>query len=394
MTQYHQINQHLQKIVNSQCFSKSVVLKELLNILVEKSLHGETPKEVEIAFEIFGKSKNLEKEKNIRIYVYNLRKKLKEYYEKEGQNDLVVFTIPKGGYEVNIKTNRSLLFKSYLSKYSLYILGLGLALIITSILIVPQTQRSKTSKAFIWNDIYKSEYPLMVVLGDHYFVNQKNVFGNMSATRFTDINSDSDFQLMLQNSPGVAKDLSKTHQTYINKQGPFAMYKLLTFMGGGKLDINMRYSSELHWEHMKNTNTIFIGSYKTQQILKTVFEEIGIKFEYSGAKVRYTVNDSTIIFNPRSEEFLNKEFASLIHFKTQDNRSVIALMCNTDVGNMATIKYLSIPKNLKALKKQAKQVGSNNFKAVFEVRGRQQTDFEIYLKRIDPITVDINKLWP
>lgn len=394
MTKYHQINQHLQKILNSQCFSKSVVLKELLNILVEKSLHGETPKEVEIAFEIFGKSKTPEKEKNIRIYVYNLRKKLKEYYEKEGQSDLVVFSIPKGGYEVKIKTNRNLLIKSYLSKYSLYILALGLVLTVLSIFLLPHTQRSKVSKSFIWNDIYKSEYPLLIILGDHYFVNQRNVFGNMSATRFTDINSDQDFQNMLDDSPEVAANLSRTRQTYINKQGPFALYKLLTFMGGGDLDINMRYSSELLWEHMKNTNTIFIGSYKTQQILKTVFEEMGIKYEYAGAKVRYTVNDSTIIFNPRSEEFLNKEYASLIHFKTQDNRSVIALMCNTDVGNMATIKYLSVPENLKAIKKRAKQVGSNNFKAVFEVRGRQQTDFEIYLKRIDPISVDIDKLWP
>lgn len=62
-------------------------------------------------------------------------------------------------------------------------------------------------------------------------------------------------------------------------------------------------------------------------------------------------------------------------------------MCDTDIGNVATIKYLSKPENLKLLKQQTKDFPSENFKAIFEVRGKQQTDFKIVLKRIDPIEV-------
>jgi hypothetical protein len=394
MSKYQQINQHLHKIITSQCFSKSVVLKELLKFLVEKSIRGEVPKEVEITYEVFGKSKGAEKEKNIRIYVYNLRKKLKEYYNKEGQNDLVLFSIPKGGYQVEIKSNQKLIIRSKIAKFSPYILGAAILLFILSISMFHQDKRSKIAKSFIWNDIYESEYPLLIVLGDHYFVNQKNVFGSMSSTRFTNINSNDDFDRMLQNYPEIEKDVLKTEQTYINKQGPFGMYKLMTFMAGGGLDINMRYSSELHWEHMKNTNTIYIGSYKSQHILKQIFEEIGIQFDFSGSMVHYTTSDSTFTFNPYSEEFLNKEFASLVHFETEDGRIVLALMCNTDVGNIATIKHLSSPENLKTLKSRVKEFNSNNFKAIFEVRGQQTIDFKINLKRIDPITTDVDKLWP
>ena len=47
----------------------------------------------EIAYEVFGKKQSQDKEVNIRIYVFNLRKKLKEYYEKEGRNDEIIFSI-------------------------------------------------------------------------------------------------------------------------------------------------------------------------------------------------------------------------------------------------------------------------------------------------------------
>lgn len=394
MSKYQQINHHIQKVINSQCFTKSVVLKELFKLLVEQSVKGEELKELEIAYQIFGKHNKSDKEKNIRIYVFNLRKKLKEYYEKEGSNDVILFSIPKGGYEVKITTNRKLYFRSQMARFSPYILGLSIALLVVAALLFQSGARHELTRKYIWKDIYKSEYPLLMVLGDHYFVNQRNVFGRMSATRFTDINTDSDFDRMISQSPQTEKDLQKTGQTYINRQGPFAMYKIMEFLGGGKPTINMRYVSNLEWEHVKNTNTIFIGSYKTQLILKQVFERVGIAYQVNGSKLKYTVNDSTLTYQSRGEEFLNREFVSFTHFKTSDGRIVMSLMCNSDVGNIGAVKYLSIPENLDKLKQLTKKFGHDNFKAVFEVRGNELTDFEMALKRIDPITADIDELWP
>lgn len=393
MSNYQQISKYLTKIKNSQCFSKSVVLKELLAYLVEKSLHGETPKEVEIAYDVFGKSKNSEKEKNIRIYIYNLRKKLKDYYDKEGLEDETVFSIPKGAYELVIKTNLKRTIKSRIGKLSPFLLMISVLILLLSVLL-SGNKRSAISKSFIWNDIYKSDYPLLIVLGDHYFINQKNVFGWMSPTRFVEINSDDDFEEMIEKTPDKADKLEKTDQTYINKQAPFAMHKVMNFLAGNNLQINMRYSSDMKWEYVQDYNTLFIGSYKTQNIFKNIFQELGVSFIFDGSKVAYTANDSTTIFDPRDDKFLNKEFASLIHFRTKDNRTVMALMCNTDVGNIGTIKYLSEINNLKKLKKLTSHFNGDNFKALFEVRGEKQTDFELCLKRIDPITANIDELWP
>lgn len=216
----------------------------------------------------------------------------------------------------------------------------------------------------------------------------------MVPTRFMEINTDADFEEMIKENPEIAGKLGKTDQTYINKQAPYAMYKVMNFLAGNKLPIDMRYASDMKWENVKDHNTLFIGSYKTQNLFKDIFQEIGIEFIFEGSKVSYTVNDSITIFDPRAGDFLSKEFASLIHFRTKDERTVMALMCNTDVGNIGTIKYLSDTRNLKKLKKLTSEFEGDNFKAIFEVRGQKQTDFELHLIRIDPIEANIDELWP
>ncbi|NQU53758.1 MAG: hypothetical protein HQ522_14610 [Bacteroidetes bacterium] len=394
MTSIHQINHNLQKVQNSQCFSKSVVVKELFKYLVEKSINSETPKEFEIAYEVFGNSQNKGKEKNIRIYVHNLRKKLDEYYKNEGAVDQIVFSIPKGGYKVQIHRNRKIIRRSRIASLSPYLLGLSLVVLLLATMVFTSRDRSLITRSYIWEGIYNSQYPLLIILGDHYFINSMNVLGSMTATRLTKINSDEEFNEMLEANPGVKGSFEKTEQTYINKQAPFGLYKVMSFLGGGHNEVNMRYSGNLKWEHLIATNTIFIGSYKTQNILKQIFEKIGITYVVPESKLLYTVKDSTSVYDSSNNDFLDIEYATFIYFKTKDERIAMSLMCKTDIGNVATIKYLSEPENLKELKTLVTDFPTENFKAVFEVSGNDQTDFKILVKRIDPITLNMDEIWP
>lgn len=393
MPKAQQINKHLTKVFHSQCFSKSVVVKELLKYLVEKSLKGEIPKEFEIAYEVFGQKDNQGKEKNIRIYIHNLRKKLNEYYKQEGISDEVILSIPKGAYSVTFSLNKKVIIQNKIAKLSPIILAASLIFLLLSLVIFPSKKRSKVTSSFMWKEIYDSDFPTLIILGDHYFVNTRNALG-MHATRLMNINSEVDFDELVEKNPEIADNFKKTEQTYINQQGPFCLYKVMNTLGGGEVDIDLRYSSNLEWEHLTASNSIFIGSYKTQNILKKAYEKIGVSFNIEHSQLSYSIKDSTFVFNSGSSDFLNLEYATFIYFQTSDKRNVMALMCNTDIGNVASIKYLSEPENLEFLQQQIKDFPSRNFKAVFEVRGKQQTDFKIVLKRIDPIELKIEEVWP
>ena len=92
----------LNKILESQEFSGSERYQKLLRYLVQSTLDKNIPKEVTIAYEVFGIDVNSDSlpESNIRVYVHNLRKKLDSYYAHEGVNDPVRLVIPKGRYKV------------------------------------------------------------------------------------------------------------------------------------------------------------------------------------------------------------------------------------------------------------------------------------------------------
>ena len=92
----------LEKILKSQEFSGSAKYQKLLRYLVESTLAGNVPKEVTIAYEVFGIDVNSETvaDSNIRVYIHNIRKKLDSYYINEGQHDTLKIIIPKGRYKV------------------------------------------------------------------------------------------------------------------------------------------------------------------------------------------------------------------------------------------------------------------------------------------------------
>ena len=99
------------KIIESKSFGRSKTYGNLLKYLVNCTLKNEVPKEVTIATEIFGK-RNFDPSQStlVRVYVYNLRKKLHNYYQREGKEEELKVTIPKGSYKVqlvenNLKTN-------------------------------------------------------------------------------------------------------------------------------------------------------------------------------------------------------------------------------------------------------------------------------------------------
>lgn len=94
-------NKIIAKIISSKSFGQSNTYANLLLFLVASTLEEDIPKETTIASEILGKP-NFDPSQStlVRVYIYNLRKKLSKYYSKEGKEDKIIVQIPKGSYEV------------------------------------------------------------------------------------------------------------------------------------------------------------------------------------------------------------------------------------------------------------------------------------------------------
>src|SRR4030067_1282563 len=114
----------LDKILKSDLFASSQVYQDLLRFLVQSSISNTAPKEFTIATEILHKDTNFDPSQDtiVRVYIYNLRKKLEQYYGHQGKNEQVRIELPKGHYHVQFVRNSRQNYKNLLPRYGLFIL--------------------------------------------------------------------------------------------------------------------------------------------------------------------------------------------------------------------------------------------------------------------------------
>jgi Transcriptional regulatory protein, C terminal. len=390
MADHRKISQTLEKLLNSKTFAKPGIYRDLLNYLVNCSLKGEIPKEQQIALEVFGKKMDQDKEHNVRVYILHLRNKLAEYYQNEGKDDSVILEIPKGKYQVEFRFQTYKSVKHSLEKYSLPLFIAGCLICIFAVALVLNRDKFNQPKQAIWKGFLKPDYPILIVLGDHYFFSDSIGTGKRGLSRDTRINSDEELDAFLKEHPESLGKIRKSKTTYINKQAPIGLFRLMKMFGGGVASVEMKYSSQLKWEDTRNKHVIFIGSIKTLQFLKPTLEKAGLKYDLEHSSFKYQTADSTLFFDNRSENYLNREYSSLIHFCTNDKRKILFLLSDDDLGNIAAMKYLTDEKNSNF----PERFRDLNYKAVFEVKGRESTDFVVNLVRIDPIRENISEIWP
>ncbi|TKG89424.1 helix-turn-helix domain-containing protein [Puteibacter caeruleilacunae] len=394
MKHTNKIKTYCSKIIESHCFAKSVVNKELLRYLVDNTLAGNTPTELQIAYDVFGKNPDPDKDHNVRIYILNLRKKLQAYYEKEGLNDEIKFEIPKGSYQVTFHYNQLELFKSSLYRKAPVILIVSLILCISGVILSLNSSSPPAAKQFLWKELYKHKHPVLIVVGDHYFFRLKSPLGGLALSRHTNINSLDDLNERMDENPTSKEDIVITTQTFIDRQSNFGLYKIASSLGGGFLNMKMKYASEVTWEDVKGHHVIFVGSYKALRIFKPVMKKIGISFELENYTTHYTTNDSIIDLKTESDGYLTADYTTISRFVTSDDRSVITFLSNREIGNIATLKFIFDAANLEDLEEKVDELSTDNFKSIIKIIGKETTDFKIDILRVDPINTDVDKFWP
>ena len=78
-----------ERIITSGALGRSKNYRALLQYLVQCSIEGKPPKELEIAIDVLGRNNDFDVsvDSTVRVYVHQLRKKLDAYFEKQGAEE-------------------------------------------------------------------------------------------------------------------------------------------------------------------------------------------------------------------------------------------------------------------------------------------------------------------
>src|SRR5688572_6563246 len=92
------------KIVASGALGRSRSYARLLEFLVECAVNNRTPKELEIAMEVFGRGADFDPSQDsmVRVYAHNLRQKLEHFYAAAGRTEPRQLQLARGEYRISL----------------------------------------------------------------------------------------------------------------------------------------------------------------------------------------------------------------------------------------------------------------------------------------------------
>ena len=414
------VRHHLQKVLGSEDMEKSEASQRLLRYLAERALREETPKETEIAIDIFGRdaSFNSAEESLVRVAVRALRRRLHDYYAGAGQQDEVYFDIPKGGYRL-VWTARHLSPTQteaapapvpessplppeaplpaaelptplprgrWLRPWAVA----ATALLTVSVLIngyfwlnrlTPGVDpaAAELARSALWSGIIDSNRPLMLVLGDGFmYTNVDPLTGRVQLIRDRAINSSEELRVFLAQNPSIAPGRGQRYTSMLQKSTTIGMASVLRLVSHPGRQIEVRARDDLQVDDLQKYDIIYIGPLSRLGPLAGHYE--------LQSRYRYDPQSTAIHDIVRGKNYLpdgeltvkHTEYALAARFVGPSGNHIVILTPGArNSGMLLTVRTFTSPSSLKDLEKRLRAFRDplpDSFEALLSVTSFGQTD--------------------
>lgn len=313
-------------------------MRRLFDYLAACSAATESPKEIAIAVDVFGKNADFDVSQDalVRVYIHKLRRTLDEFYAAQSGADITPLHIPRGEYRLCLRpkapsslpsaapsaTTPSATTTSSSSSIvgtfatptpsaasvpaatsvpaaamprariqHLSIAALMGAVAAAVLLMVFGLLRLRTLPSDldlvrtspIWSAIIKDDRPLMVVVGDYYLIGETDQ--SMEVKRLIreySVNSKSDLDNYVRQHPETADRYMDVGLRYLPTSAAFALRDVMPVLGTGKRRVSLSMMSDVTPSTLKSSNIVYVG----------YLSGLGIMQQMVFAGSRFAIGDS------------------------------------------------------------------------------------------------------
>jgi hypothetical protein len=389
----------IDKLLASRTLHSSESLCKLLRYLANHTLEhpGNSPKEYQIATEVFGRQQDFDPhlDSMVRVQAGRLRTKLAEYYSSEGAEDPLLVEMPKGNYALTFNPRTGNGFrnqsatvpsppataitpaagKSFSVIVSLSIIFAAFLGILADRYIFPSSRNaeSRTASAVIaveapaslqtfWRGFLTGPQEPWVVFSNAAFVGRPDL-----GMRYYKASQDAHAHI-LDHYTGVGEVL--------------AVHALDKVFGALHRALRVKRGSLFSLDDAKNNDLIFIGSPSENLTLLEIHgtQEFVFKQVTEGERVGNVAivnlhpqpEERTVFLASPSEQPLTEDYSVIALIKGMDaSHSVLILAGTTTIGTQAAVEFVCQQKSLEDLLKRLSVSNSQElkpFEAVIRVK--------------------------
>lgn len=372
------IKEALVRIINSKTFSGSNRNIEILQFLTDCYLNDIPLKEAVLGMELFKDSNPAESnEGKVRVYMYNLRKKLEEYYRTEGAYEKIIFTIQKGQYNLSVEERENAVPLKDPSSYKIVSGVLAGITILLGILLV----KPNFSSNYLWQTFFSDKAAVTCCIGDHFTVVGKSADGRRMSSYLQEINSETDFEQFIKSLPPGQNAYSQAPFSFVTKMGPVCAAELSGWFTKNNKELNIVVEAEISPDKLNNSNIVYIGPYSTMHAMRGLFLKDSKVFAISGLDIIDKSSGEKL-----KTQFVNnirKDYVIVSFVQLNDlGKSILFFAGNNDIGVQSAVKNFT---NRKWLKDFYRNIPGKQkyFNALFEVRGIGRTELQCELVKIE-----------
>ncbi|MGF1558780.1 MAG: hypothetical protein ACFCUL_06800 [Flavobacteriaceae bacterium] len=383
---YKQYDNYVNRIIASKSFGNSTTYANLLRYLVHCTLENDIPKETTIATDIFGKKEfDPSQSTLIRVYIYNLRKKIRTYYLKEGAAEKVLIKIPKGSYQVTFEEKKKLKKSTTPILNRKILWGASLVIVLSLIgnfaLFKNSLSKNPVANSQLWTAILRSDNPIMLLMGDLFLYQEiDTVAHTRKIIRNPQVNSEKELEVLrnkIKPSGLLVETLSYSHLI----RNSAAWIKDLSYiLTSNKKSFTIGTTSRFNSKELPDNDIMVIGMVKTLGIFKDYINRSSVTYDESSDSftIKNALNNSVQNMNPSGNpESFHQDYALMLKVPGPNNNTIYVFTGIWDTGASQSFKNFSDPVLVQELEnRMLDEFGQvpNYFEVFFEVNGVERME--------------------
>ena len=415
------------KIVHSGALGRSRSYARLLEFLVGCAVNGRTPKELEIAMEVFGRGADFDPSQDsmVRVYAHNLRQKLEHYYATAGRNEPRQLLLARGEYRISLaeseepaevvdavapvappqpaaapEQRRSAFTRWRLAASAAALLVLGIALgagiVIESEPAAPAA--AAVAKSPLWADMLDDDLPILVVVGDYYIYGELDEHGDVTRlVRDFNVGSSAELDELMKNDTTLMSRYMDLDLTYLPTGSAFALLDILRVLYTTDKSVRVVSMSEMNEADLKSSHVIYVGYISALDKLEDfVFASSTLTIGYTYDELR-NMDTGELYTSEAGFPEVNhnyRDYAFISTFPGPGGNQLMIVSGTRDAGLMQAAHALADPMFVQSMEQQRPDTGKSqppSFEMLYEVTGYGRTNLDAML--VHTAALNYQQIW-
>lgn len=404
------INTEANRVLASGELGKSRTYSRLFEYLIQAGLNNRSPKEIEVAIDVFGKDESFDvsKDATVRVYIHKLRKKLADFYAKNPDTRDYRLIIPNGQYRIQLQGSGQetgvvsspaapARLRDILISLVVLLLGINVYLLADN-RGATQSEAVRPSNTLthpLWSPFIDDDLPITIILGDYYIFGELDHAGEVSRMiRNFSVNSAADFETLLMQFPEESAHYVDMNLSYLPTGSAFALREIIPLLSATGKPLHISLMSELNINSIKAGHIIYIGYISALQKLEDfVFSasRLAVGDTYDELFDRDTgesyISEAGIAYN---ETRNYRDYGLISSFPGPAGNRMLVIAGARDTGLMHVAHAMATHQSLTELEQVINSMEPGKtpaFEALYEVTGVNRTSLDgrlVFSSLLDP----------